>query len=424
MKFLDLLKTSARNAFGSKARTILTILSLFVGAFTLTITMALGAGVSSYLNTQVDGLGLDGQLMVSHAVAQVEKTSGIAKYDPEGSRGFSNQTPTLTSEDITRIEQVEGVEKVIPWRRIDTNWISGVSGEKYTLLVDPAATQTYDLVVGKQLDLESQEFQIILTRDYAKALGFDTPDQAIGQKVTVGLTDMLGNAQEAQANVQGVANANILTPNNGLGINTAFADKLEELFKAGIEVNRPEYYTAIAFVVGDATEENLKQVKANLLEQGFESNSIEDQLGIVQSVLDGIILVLNFFALVALFAAAFGIINTLYMSVQERTREIGLMKALGMSKTKIFSLFSLEAVFIGFFGSLFGVFVAVGAGLAGNIALTETFLGDLEGLSLFVFEPSSALLVMLLVMFIAFMAGILPAQRASKQHPVDALRYE
>ena len=86
-----------------------------------------------------------------------------------------------------------------------------------------------------------------------------------------------------------------------------------------------------------------------------------------KTVIDGIVLVLNAFAIIALLAASFGIVNTLFMSVQERTREIGLMKAMGMGNGRVFSLFSIEAAFIGFLGSAIGVVIAMLAGLRAQL---------------------------------------------------------
>lgn len=157
---------------------------------------------------------------------------------------------------------------------------------------------------------------------------------------------------------------------------------------------------------------------------GFGVQTIQDQLGVIKTVIDGIIGVLNAFAIVALVAAAFGIVNTLLMSVQERTREIGLMKAMGMRAGKIFALFSLEAAFIGFLGSLIGVAAAVLAGSALNAALSAGPLSSLPGLNILLFEPGAIMGIMLLIMAIAFISGTLPASRAARKNPIDSLRYE
>ena len=104
-------------------------------------------------------------------------------------------------------------------------------------------------------------------------------------------------------------------------------------------------------------------------------------------MIDGIVLVLNAFAVIALLAASFGIVNTLLMSVQERTREIGLMKAMGMGSGRVFGLFSLEAVFIGFLGSAIGAAVGIVVGTAVSSALSGALLSNLPGLTLIAFDP-------------------------------------
>ena len=100
------------------------------------------------------------------------------------------------------------------------------------------------------------------------------------------------------------------------------------------------------------------------------------------------------------------------------------MKALGMSGGKIFGLFSLEAVFIGFLGSAIGAAVAVAAGSILSGVLSNGLLSSLPGLSLFLFNPVNIALIILSVMFIAFLAGTIPAVRAARQDPITALRYE
>jgi len=110
--------------------------------------------------------------------------------------------------------------------------------------------------------------------------------------------------------------------------------------------------------------------------------------------------------------------------VQERTREIGLMKAMGMGSGKVFGLFSLEAVFIGFLGSAIGVGIGMIVGTGISSLLSGAILADLPGLTLIAFDPLSISVIILVVMAIAFLAGTLPAARAAKADPVESLRYE
>jgi putative ABC transport system permease protein len=90
----------------------------------------------------------------------------------------------------------------------------------------------------------------------------------------------------------------------------------------------------------------------------------------------------------------------------------------------VFGLFSLEATFIGFLGSAIGAGVSILAGSAVSRALSSALLADLPGLQRIAFDPSSILAPILIIMAIAFLAGTLPALRASRVDPVESLRYE
>ncbi len=113
-----------------------------------------------------------------------------------------------------------------------------------------------------------------------------------------------------------------------------------------------------------------QDIKDALDEEGMMGLTVEDQIAMFEAVIDTVTWVLSAFALIALLAASFGIVNTLLMSVQERTREIGLMKALGMSSGRVFGLFSLEAVVIGLMGSIIGIASGLVVGFALDAALT------------------------------------------------------
>ncbi|HEY5847233.1 MAG TPA: FtsX-like permease family protein [Microlunatus sp.] len=123
-------------------------------------------------------------------------------------------------------------------------------------------------------------------------------------------------------------------------------------------------------------------------------------------------------------AAGFGIVNTLLMSVSERSREIGLLKAMGLGGGRIFTLFSMEAVFIGFLGSAIGAGAAVLVGTIVNGVLAGCVLAGLPGLTVLAFAPATVLGIVALVMGIAFVAGSIPALRAARQDPIESLRYE
>lgn len=435
MRTVDLARTAVANTFRAKLRTTLTVLALFVGAFTLTITTALGAGVSNYIETQVNAFAADDVLLVQ---AQTDATiaaesEGPAEWDPETSTSSSSQAggaplagaqaEPLTDDDLDTIAGIEGITGIDPVRSVTTDWVSHDGGDKFEFSVNPQSAVTVaDLDAGDQLDHNADDFQVVLPNEYLDALGFNTAADAVGADIVIGMTDITGAAHEVEAEVVGVSRSSLFA--SGAGANNALVTELASLRTAGIEGADENSVIAIAYLESGLTADELDDVTAALDDAGFSAQTIEDQLGIVTTIIAGITGVLNAFAVVALIAAAFGIVNTLLMSVQERTREIGLMKAMGMSSARIFALFSLEAVTIGVIGSLIGVGAAmlVGSGLGGALAAGP--LADLEGLSLFLFEPASLVGVVLLISAIAFVSGALPASRAARQRPIESLRYE
>ena len=106
----------------------------------------------------------------------------------------------------------------------------------------------------------------------------------------------------------------------------------------------------------------------------------------------------------------------------DRLERAGLSRTAGV--VLVFTLFSLEAVFLGFLGSALGVVLAMITGTAVSSALSAGLLADLNGLTLIAFDPVSIATIILVVMLIAFLAGTLPAARAARADPVESLRYE
>lgn len=432
MRTSDLVRNATKNVFRSKLRTTLTVLSLFVGAFTLTLTTALGAGVNDYVERQVATLSSGDILLVSPAVA-VDTSDGPSEWDPEARQQASAAAPltsgTLLDEaDIEAIEEIEGVRGVEPISQISVLWVSasdGADAARFEIDVNPTSSiGRSDLVAGVQLDRDTAAREIVLPEDYVGALGFADPSDAVGRTVTLGYTDVLQDAQQVDVEVVGVARESLFAA--GAGANAALTAMIADAQRTP---DQPEAWPlAVAQLdadpAGDVSAEQIDRVKAALAEDDLAGQTIEDQLGVVQTVITGIIGVLSAFAVVALLAASFGIVNTLLMSVQERTREIGLMKAMGMSDRRVFALFSLEAVIIGLLGSLLGALAAVGVGSVVAAAASETVLSALPGLQILLFQPGNVIGVVLVIMAIAFLAGVLPARRAARQDPIESLRYE
>ncbi len=432
MRFTETIRTAVSNTFRNKLRATLTILAIFVGAFTLTITNGLGTGITNYINSQVSSLGADDIMFVSMASVAEGGIPGMdgdgpAVYDPDRSvmsamGGF--QFEAMTAADLEVIESLEGVLGVDPMKMVTTDYIRRGEGTPYEITVNASPPGAHlSLVAGSQIEVGTEEKQILLPLVYVEPLGFPTPAEAVGAEVVLGVSGVLGSQSEVAATVAGVQEDTLFS--FGAIISPPLTDELYDAMVAGLPplMTNMVMGAVIRFDPGRGPAQ-APSLKSALSERGYAGRTVADQLGQMQTVISAIIGVLNAFAAIALIAAGFGIINTLYMSVQERTREIGLMKAMGMGPGSIFALFSTEAAFIGFLGSAIGSALAIGLGAFISDFLARGALSGLPGLQLIAFDPISVLLVIMIVMALAFLAGTLPAGHAARLDPIDALRYE
>lgn len=429
MTIADTLTSAISNSLRSKARTILTVLAIFIGAFTLTITSAIGIGVSDYIDTQLGAFGAKDVLTVTKSSDDTAPQEGPAEYDPDaaivGADLAQFDTRPLLDEDLEAIRQVPGILDVSAVRQVSPRYIEYGDHGKFVLDVNATANLTTpDLAAGGQLDNAGTEPQILLVTSYVDALGFADAESAIGSTVRIGIADYTGQLHEVVTTVAGVQKETLIA--SGAALNEALLEQLHSAQSIGQPSTAAAEQSVVATAHFDpgATEAEIDAIQDALADEGFQAATVSDQIGVIQSVVDGIIAVLNSFAVIALIAAGFGIVNTLLMSVQERTREIGLMKAMGMRGASVYALFSTEAVFIGFLGSLLGAAAAIGVGIAANGIIVESFLTELEGLQVLRFEPVPVATILVTVMVIAFLAGTLPARRAARQNPIEALRYE
>jgi putative ABC transport system permease protein len=280
------------------------------------------------------------------------------------------------------------------------------------------------LAAGEQPGAAASDFEVVVPDAYLDDLGFDDADAALGEPVTIAVTDADRSQHELEATIVGVSEASLGTSASAVP-NDALNDALFEAQSTGLDASQLDSYTqATVWFDPASTPDEVTALQDRLTEAGYDSTTVAEQLGTFKAVIDGIVLVLNAFAIIALLAASFGIVNTLLMSVQERTREIGLMKAMGMGSRKVFGLFSPEAVFIGFLGSAIGAVLGMLAGSAISTALGGALLSDLPGLTLIAFDPVSIAVIIVVVMGVAFLAGTIPAIRAARADPVESLRYE
>jgi len=430
MKTLDLVSTAVANTFRSKTRTILTVLAIFVGAFTLTITNGLGTGINAFIDSTVSAMGASDALTVTKTSTDATASTAPQKYDPDaissgrqaGPPGTTSEVTALTDQDITTLAAVPGIARVAPVKSVTIDYVQAPGGDPYVARAGSlVAGQTPQMGAGVAPDDGSQALQVALPDALVEPMGFADAAAAVGATVTIAVTDPVRTQHTVEATVTGVTEE-AFGSTTTLTTNAALEAALSAAQNTGVPADQLDRYASASATM--AAGANVTDVKAALTDAGYTGTTVADQLGTFEAVINGIVLVLNAFAIIALLAASFGIVNTLLMSVQERTREIGLMKAMGMGSGRVFSLFSLEAIFIGLLGSALGAVVAIGVGTAVSAQLATSLFSDLPGLQLIAFDPVSIVVTTLAVMGIAFLAGTLPAARAARADPVESLRYE
>ncbi len=456
----DLVARSGRNLRNAKARTLLTAAAIAVGTFALTLTLAASNGATAFVNKIIAENFDPAELIVakdSSIFGNGGSNTKPREYDPSFGTGVSNsgavtQIKRITDDDIAVIKSVDGVVNVREDITVNLRYITRPNQKKYVASLAAFSPAQRPTLLAGEIDDGGVigKNAILLPESYVSALGLKNAEDAIGKTITASITKSPASSDISVAALRAGASspADLAKLSEQVSVERnltiaavtkkpttaqpgtelylyADADTARELNDITTQgtANYRKYAYVFAKVEGGENEATLKAAQDELKKKGFVVQSVKEAqefLTNIISILQGIVAA---FAAIAIIASVFGIVNTMYISVLQRTREIGLMKALGMRKRDIGRLFRFEAAWIGFIGGVIGSLVAVALGSALNPWITKTLdLGN--GNSLLIFKPVEIAELVVVLMIVSILAGWLPSRKAAKLDPIEALRTE
>lgn len=477
MSFLDILHLALRNLRQAKLRATLTTMGVIVGVSVIVTMVSFGLGLQSNMLERFKALDLFNEVQVFGR--GLSGLIGANRQGPrdEGDRSSgrrSNRTATRILDDagIKEIAAIPGVMYVEPSvafgafvrtnEKVLTQTVGGTN-------VPNISTRFQHFAAGQMISSPTAD-EAVVTERFIRDFGFEKPADAVGKTLEL-LAPPDDNEEEETPNFFGI-------PLDDPGLDESSAVEVRRFTIAGVlgelkegagqgglrgimpgarvylplEVahqwmlrhrgpmsqvalalareqgtlaeGQNEGYDAAVVRVTDPV--HLTEVRSKITELGFGSFSIVDELDQIRLVFLIIDSVLGLLGGISLLVASFGIANTMIMSILERTREIGIMKAIGAEDREIKLIFFVEAAVIGLVGGVVGVLLAWGIdGLANRLAYR--FILKPQGASFvdfFSIPPYLSLGAILFALLVSILAALYPASRAARIDPVRALRHD
>ncbi|MDP2630036.1 MAG: ABC transporter permease [Candidatus Uhrbacteria bacterium] len=416
MQYQDALKTATRALTHGKMRSILTMLGIIIGISSVIVLMSMGQSAQNLILGQVQSIGSNLVVVTPGA------PTGSGFSPPASAQGIV--ITTLRQKDVDALKREPSLNAAAPL----------VSGQAEAVYGNNNKTVSYqgtsaDMFLVQNLPIEKGVSFSKGDVDSANHVAVIGPDLAVtlfGQFVdpinkTIRLKNIsfrvIGILKSGGTGAFGVDQGNIVL----IPITIAQKQLLGISYFSTILIQADSNYD-IDFVKSRITF-SLRQNHGitDPTKDDFNIQTQEDILSIVGSITSILTLFLAAIASISLIVGGIGIMNIMLVAVTERTREIGLRKAVGATDRDILQQFLIESVLLTVAGGIIGI--AVGAGIVGLVYLVlTTFFSSIGWVFAF---PLSAVLLGLGVSTVAGLAfGIYPARQAGKKNPIDALRYE
>lgn len=454
MNWFDTITMAQSNLWRSKARTILTLLAICVGAVTITLTLALGAGAKKFMTSQLGGFSQKNLIMVYPSMPSYSCSGGscsemdsgpstdqsqqgspfdntpkeykppkkqnqISEQEVSAITQSSSGPPIIKKKTIVDVKKITGVVDAFPEIYPLANYIKYANGKKWQVTNLAVVFRGYNsasLSAGKMPSPNDLE-HVAIGYPYLKIFGFKTPKEALGKEVTVAFATSSSGNRKYTMTISGVTTNSISSP--GMLVSYDLAKKINRIQNPTGDINALTVVLKPNITTDEVTkiQAKMKALKLDSNYNNFGVDATNQALNVIQYILLG-------FGAISLLAATIGIVNTLLMAVFERTREIGLMKALGMGNFGIFTIFLAEAGAIGFWGGVLGQLIAFAVGKVANIMVIKYLMMGFGDVNIILMTWLNVGLVVGLTTFIGCVAGTIPAIKASKMNPVEALKYE
>jgi len=420
LRVADILRTALRNLGRRPVRNILTAGGVLIGIITLVAMVSFGVGVQREVQRNFDTIGLE-NIFVSPRFAEGDGFDPFANFET-----VTAITPEIVDE-IRGLPQVASVRPSLALPQgLDITLIAG--DQSLPVRVSDSfgearfsfGARNEPVAGGNFADGDSAGVVLVAGLADQLLLEGQTYEELVGSPVTFKLQLPRGETQEFASAIVGVRDS--------FGRRTVDLGLAERAAMKAWWFGQPDIVASEGYDALTVRAVDLATVPALIEfieENDLQTQSLEAVLDVANQVLTLLQVLLGSVGGLALLVAALGVANTMMMAIYERTREIGVLKALGATRAEIRALFTVEAALIGLIGGFFGLIFGALLGrlvdwIAHRYLISEgvTGVGDLSIIPLWL-----AVGALIFAALIGILAGLYPAARAARLDPVAALRH-